>query len=71
MNSLNENEEVLLVENRLSFTSKQQLTELFNKNASASNEVLFKLLEPYYEKGFLSLRPPVTEENEEIIFNRI
>ncbi|SHG15403.1 hypothetical protein [Flavobacterium defluvii] len=54
---------------RLHFPSKESFAQLYNEYVNLSEDKLNDLLIPLYNKGFLSLRPIVTEKNEEIIFN--
>jgi hypothetical protein len=70
-NNISENIEISLVNNRLSFSSKEQLTEIFNEYSDATDEKLYNFLKSFYNDDFLSLRPPVTKENEEFIYDRI
>lgn len=54
--------------NRFVFSSKEELAKFYKEYADASDEKLNQLMMPYYEKGFYSLRPIVTESNEQFIF---
>ncbi|NCP60183.1 MAG: hypothetical protein GW839_07770, partial [Flavobacteriales bacterium] len=69
--SIIESKSISLINNRLYFSDKELFTEIYNKYADATEEELYSFLESYYKEGFLSLRPLVTEENEDFIFNRI
>ena len=54
---------------RLHFESKESFATLYYEYVNLPEEKLNDLLMPFYKKGFLSLKPIVTEKNEEYIFN--
>lgn len=54
--------------NRFVFSSKEALAKFYKEYADASDEKLDQLMRPLYEKGFYSLRPIVTESNEQFVF---
>jgi hypothetical protein len=64
-NSINE---VTIKNGRLSFQSKEAFANVYKEYAEASDEKLIKYFQPLYEKGFYSLRPIVTENNENFIY---
>lgn len=55
--------------NRFVFKSKEALAKFYKEYADASDEKLSQLMMPLYEKGFYSLRPIVTEDNERFVFD--
>ncbi|WP_202701827.1 hypothetical protein [Flavobacterium sp. UGB4466] len=65
---LTENE-IEVKDGRLYFQSKESFTQYYNKYVSLPEEELSNLLTPFYKKGFLSLKPIVTEKNEDKLFN--
>lgn len=54
---------------RLWFQSKEEFSKTFQSLANASEDELYNYFQPLYEKGFYSLRPIVTEKNEEFLYN--
>jgi len=54
---------------RLHFQSKESFAHSYNEYVNLPEEKLSELLMPYYKKGFYSLRPVVTEKNEEFLYN--
>jgi hypothetical protein len=54
---------------RLHFESKESFAQLYYEYVNLPEEKLSDLLSPMYKKGFLSLRPIVTEKNEEAMYN--
>jgi hypothetical protein len=71
--SVNKNQsaktEIQVKNGRLLFESKESFAKTYNEYVNLPEEKLNDLLMPLYKKGFLSLRPVVTEKNEETIFN--
>ncbi|MDL2142091.1 hypothetical protein QQY79_06125 [Flavobacterium tructae] len=65
---LTENE-IEIKDGRLYFQSKESFSQYYHKYVSLPEEELSDLLTPFYKKGFLSLKPIVTEKNEEMLFN--
>lgn len=65
----NINDEVTINNGRLSFQSKESFARVFKEFAEASDAKLFKYFQPLYEEGFYSLRPIVTESNEQFVYN--
>lgn len=53
---------------RLSFQSKEEFVKKFQELADAEENVLYNYFQPLYEKGFYSLRPIVTEKNEDFLY---
>ena len=62
--------EVSLKDGRLLFPDKESLNKIYKEYANASDEKLSIFLYPLYQKTFYSLRPIVTEKNEELIYNQ-
>ncbi|HSD06986.1 hypothetical protein [Flavobacterium sp.] len=58
-----------VIDGRLAFESKDALTKIYVEYAEASNEKISNYLEPLYKQNFYSLRPIVTEKNEEFLYN--
>lgn len=52
---------------RLSFQSKEEFVKKFQELADAEEDVLYNYFQPLYKKGFYSLRPIVTEKNEDFL----
>ena len=61
-------DEVTIKNGRLSFQSKEAFARVYKEYAEASDEKLIKYFQPLYEKGYYSLRPVVTENNEKFIY---
>jgi hypothetical protein len=61
--------EFVVKNGRLYFESKESFAQSYNEYVNLPEEKLSDALMPMYKKGFLSLRPVVTEKNEETIFN--
>ena len=53
---------------RLFFLNKELLTSIYSKYANASDESVSRLIDPFIDKGFHSLRPVVTADNDERIY---
>lgn len=53
---------------RLSFQSKEEFEKKFQELADAEENVLYNYFQPLYKKGFYSLRPIVTEKNEDFLY---
>jgi hypothetical protein len=62
---------VEVINDRLYFADLQALNSFFDNHADDDEDELFTLLESEYTKGFFSLRPPVTEFNEDYIYNKL
>lgn len=62
-------DEVTIKNGRLSFPNKESFVEVYKEYAEASDEKLMKYFQPLYEKGFYSLRPIVTESNEQFLYD--
>jgi hypothetical protein len=62
------NNEITIKNGRLFFQNKESLSKIYKEYANASENKLSELLDPLYEKGFYSLRPIVTAENEELLY---
>jgi hypothetical protein len=62
-------DEVSIKNGRLFFQSKEAFVRIYQKYANASDDKISTFLQPFYEKGFYSLRPIVTEKNEEFLYN--
>lgn len=62
-------DDVTIKDGRLSFQSKEAFARVYQEYAEASDEKLIKYFQPLYEKGFYSLRPIVTENNEQFIYD--
>lgn len=60
--------ESLIKNGRLYFSSKEEFQDLYKNFADASEEKLYEYFQPLYEKGFYSLRPIVSEKNEEFLY---
>jgi hypothetical protein len=60
---------VSIKDGRLLFQNKESLNKIYKEYADASDDKLSAFLEPLYLKDFFSLRPVVTEKNEEFIYN--
>lgn len=54
---------------RLYFPSKAVLREFFARYSESSDSDLESIFNPLYEEGFYSLRPIVTENNENLVYN--
>lgn len=67
--SQNFKDEVTIKNGRLSFQSKEAFARVYKEYAEASDEKLIKYFQPLYEKGFYSLRPIATEENEKFLYD--
>ena len=61
-------DEVTLKNGRLSFQNKEAFAKVYKEYIEASEEKLVKYFQPLYEKGFYSLRPIVTENNERFLY---
>lgn len=61
--------EITLKNGRLHFQSKESFITIYNEYINLPEEKLSNLLTPFYQKGFYSVRPIVTEKNEEFLFN--
>ena len=68
-NSINNTNKITIKDGRLYFPSKGIFKEYMKKYIDASELELSKLFEPLYKDGFYSLRPIVTAENEQMIYN--
>ncbi len=55
--------------NRFVFKTKEEFVKKYKESVNLSDELLFKNLKQYYDQGFLSLRPIISEENEKYIFD--
>jgi hypothetical protein len=62
------NNKITIKNGRLFFQNKESLSKIYTEYANASENKLSELLDPLYEKGFYSLRPIVTAENEEMLY---
>lgn len=62
-------DEVSIKNGRLFFQSKEAFVRIYQKYANASDDEISTYLQPFYEKGFYSLRPIATEKNEEFLYN--
>jgi hypothetical protein len=60
---------IKVIDGRLAFESKDALTKIYVEYAEASDEKISNYLEPLYKQNFYSLRPIVTEKNEEFLYN--
>ncbi|WP_299100809.1 hypothetical protein [uncultured Winogradskyella sp.] len=69
--SIYSDDEVKVTNNRLHFNSLETLTTFYDIYKNESEEILFEFVEPFYSKGFFSLRPPITETNEDYIYDLI
>lgn len=69
LKSESKNDEFELKNGRLYFSSKELFVESYTKYVNLPEEELGKKLMPLYKKGFYSLRPHVTAENEEFLYN--
>jgi hypothetical protein len=67
--SLVENKVIKVIDGRLAFESKDALMKIYIEYADASDEKISSYLEPLYKQNFYSLRPIVTEKNEEFLYN--
>lgn len=64
------NQQAVVIKNgRLSFQSKEEFAEIYTEYAEASEAKLIQYFQPLYEKGFYSLRPIVSEQNEEFLYS--
>lgn len=61
--------EVTLKNGRLVFQNKESFANVYKEYADASDEKTTKYFQPLYEKGFYSLRPVATEENEQFLYD--
>lgn len=60
---------VAIKDGRLYFPTKSIFKEYMGKYIDASEKELSNFFDPLYKRGFYSLRPIVTEENERMIYN--
>ncbi|MGH2666895.1 hypothetical protein [Flavobacterium sp.] len=60
---------VTIKDGRMFFESKEALATVYQQYADATDEKLSEFLLPKYEAGFYSLRPIVTESNEQFIYD--
>lgn len=58
----------ILKNGRLWFQSKEDFSKTFQSLADASEDKIYNYFQPLYEKGFYSLRPIVTEKNEDFLY---
>lgn len=58
---------VSLVDGRLSFPDRESSFNTLRTLEDSTENELYDFLEEFYNQGFLSLRPPLTEETEEDI----
>jgi hypothetical protein len=63
------NDEVTIKNGRLSFQSKEAFARVYKEYVEASDEKLIKYFQPLYNKGFYSLRPIASEENEKFLYD--
>lgn len=61
--------EIKVRNGRLYFQSKEAFVQSYQNYVNRPEEEINKLVEPLYKDSFLSLKPIVTEKNEEILFN--
>lgn len=52
-----------MINGRLKFRSEADFQDFYYKNQDKDEDVLFEMLEEFYSKGFLSLRPPMSDKN--------
>lgn len=60
-----------IVNDRMFFTDEKSLNDYFHYYADVDEEALYNSVGQYYHEHFLSLRPPVTENNEEFIQQKL
>lgn len=63
------NQSVSIKDGRLYFPTKEIFKEYMKKYIDASENELTDFFNPLYVKGFYSLRPIVTEQNEQLVYN--
>lgn len=68
-NILNQSNKISLKDGRLYFPTQQIFNELFDKYKDGDGIALSQYLDSYYDQGFYSLIPIVTERNENKIYN--
>ena len=61
---------VSVKEGRLYFPTKELFKEYMGKYIDASEKDLAAFFDPLYANGFYSLRPIVTEQNEQLVYNQ-
>ena len=62
-------DEVTIKNGRLSFQSKEAFEKVFKEFSEATDEKISNYFKPLYEKGFYSLRPIATEQNEKFLYD--
>jgi hypothetical protein len=62
------NDDVVLKNGRLSFSSKESISKVFQKYVNASEDSIVGFLNGYYRNDFRSLRPIVNESNESLVY---
>lgn len=62
-------DEVTIKNGRLSFQSKEAFARIYKEFAEASDEKLIQYFQPLYEKGFYSLRPIASKDNEQFLYD--
>lgn len=62
-------DEVTIKNGRLSFQSKEAFEKVFKEYSEATDEKISNYFKPLYEKGFYSLRPIATEQNEKFLYD--
>jgi len=60
--------EITIKEGKLYFPNKEAFAEVYKQYANASDKKLQEYFQPLYKKGFYSLRPIVTDENEAFLY---
>ncbi|RTY80971.1 hypothetical protein EKL97_09495 [Flavobacterium sp. LS1P28] len=61
-------DDVVIKNGRLFFQSKDAFVRVYQQYADESDEKISVFLQPFYEEGFYSLRPIVTEKNEDFLY---
>lgn len=56
---------IKFIDGRLKFTSEIEFQKFYYKNQEIDEDELYDLLKPFYQQGFRSLRPPMTEKNKD------
>lgn len=57
--------------NRMYFSNKESIQHYFQLYADETDDKLANFMNNYYEKGFISLIPIATEENERLVYDQI
>ncbi|OAB79579.1 hypothetical protein [Cochleicola gelatinilyticus] len=64
-NTINYGNEISVIDGRMYFPNREVFVETFKGYADESNDKIFSYMSKHYNNDFVSLRIPVTENNEE------